>query len=81
MSKREFKYPLDQFYDGNNPSVGHLYEQESGKSLCGRKKEDMSHPVLENEFEQEIVKQMSWVTFSLEKTCIKCSTIALSNEC
>lgn len=80
MKKRNINYPVYQYYDGNKPSPGHLFPAYSQKALCGRKKEDMSHPVLENEFDKEAVGKMSWVTFSNTKTCIKCSSIVLANE-
>lgn len=71
------KYPLSQIYDGNKPSVGHLFQVGSAKSMCGRKLQDMSAPVLEKEFSEEQIKQMSWVHFSLAKTCKRCRTIAM----
>lgn len=75
MEKRKINYPLQQFYDGNaypNYAPGHLFEKNSDKALCGRAKEKMSAPVLEHEYETS----ESWVIFSLNKTCEKCSSIA-----
>lgn len=71
------KYPLSQIYDDNAPSVGHLFQEGETKSLCGRKLQDMSAPVLEKEFYQEQIKEMNWVHFSLAMTCKRCGTVAM----
>lgn len=71
------KYPLSQIYDGNNATVGHLFQAGATKSLCGRNLQDMSAPVLEKEFSEEQIKEMSWVHFSLNKTCKRCRTVAM----
>jgi len=78
MAKRKINYPLEQFYDGNaypNYAPGHLFELNSENALCGRNKQKMSAPVLEKEYD----KAESWVTFSINKTCKKCSSIVEKN--
>jgi hypothetical protein len=79
MKKNTIKYPLEQIWDDDTNTCGHLFEPESARALCGRKKDDMSAPVCENMFETAQVQEMTPIFFQLANTCKKCSVIALKS--
>ena len=61
------KYPLSQIYDGNNATVGHLFQAGATKSLCGRNLQDMSAPVLKKEVTEKKKKKKSKVNIRFAK--------------
>jgi hypothetical protein len=77
--QRKIVYPLQQVYDGNNPTVNHLFEKDSKKALCGRKKSDMEEPVNERTYSLEQAENMSFVIHEMHMNCKRCYNITLKN--
>lgn len=79
--KRRFALPIRQYYDGNFYSqrryaAGHLFEDGSNISLCGREMSLMSAPVLEAVYDKlNDVPEAG----TIGKHCSKCSNVVRQN--